>query len=292
MELWFILAVGASITAGFAAFTVKVVAKREYNSELYIFNSAIGALLLSVLIAIAIFGFSNLHWFAILIAFIGGALASFSQILKVYALRYIDTTIYFPLFKVISPLIAIIFGLMFFGEVFSAPEWAGLILGLLVPLLLITKAEHRRQNNLIRGLVLVLVTGVISAIVAGFNKYATGLSSDVFWLMASASLGVLLGSLAIIIHKKGLHNLLETIKGESSRGLVAASALRAVFITVSFGLTLYSFSLGGPLGIVYTIHSLYILIPIVFSIIFYKEHWNLQKIGAIILSVVALALLG
>jgi len=47
----------------------------------------------------------------------------------------------------------------------------------------------------------------------------------------------------------------------------------------------------GTLSIVYTVQSLYILIPIILSIIIYKEHWNARKVVAIILSIAALALL-
>ena len=55
--------------------------------------------------------------------------------------------------------------------------------------------------------------------------------------------------------------------------------------------SVYAYSLGGSLGIVYTINSLYILIPITLSIMFYNEHWNLRKVTAIALSIAALWLL-
>ena len=55
---------------------------------------------------------------------------------------------------------------------------------------------------------------------------------------------------------------------------------------------LFAFSVGGTLAVVQTIHSMYILIPIVLAIIFYNEYWNLQKAAAIVLSVVSLAFLG
>jgi uncharacterized membrane protein len=70
------------------------------------------------------------------------------------------------------------------------------------------------------------------------------------------------------------------------------ASLRTVFAGGGFFLTLLAFIYGGPLGIVYTINSLYILLPIILAIIFYGEHWNVRKAVAIILSVLALALLG
>ncbi len=52
----------------------------------------------------------------------------------------------------------------------------------------------------------------------------------------------------------------------------------------------FAFAEGGALSIVYTINSLYILVPIILSVLIYKEHISIQKTLAIILSVVVLAL--
>lgn len=61
---------------------------------------------------------------------------------------------------------------------------------------------------------------------------------------------------------------------------------------MSLGLILFAYTIGGGLAVVHTILSLYIIITIVLSIIFYNEHWNLQKIAAVTLSIAALGLLG
>jgi len=59
----------------------------------------------------------------------------------------------------------------------------------------------------------------------------------------------------------------------------------------SFTTFLYAFAFNGPLAVVYTIHSLYILIPIILSIIFFNEHWNTRKVIAIVASVAAILLM-
>ena len=48
---------------------------------------------------------------------------------------------------------------------------------------------------------------------------------------------------------------------------------------------------GSDLSLVYSINAHYILIPIILSIWYYKEHWNAQKVFAITLSLLALFLL-
>jgi drug/metabolite transporter (DMT)-like permease len=48
---------------------------------------------------------------------------------------------------------------------------------------------------------------------------------------------------------------------------------------------------GDTLSIVYSINAHYILIPVVLSVWFYKEHWNRRKALALTLSLLALVLL-
>ena len=74
--------------------------------------------------------------------------------------------------------------------------------------------------------------------------------------------------------------------------MVVISCGRGALLVLSLGSGLYALSYGGPVAIVYTVTAMYILIPIVLAIIFYNEHWNTQKVIAIIISVAALALLG
>jgi len=57
-------------------------------------------------------------------------------------------------------------------------------------------------------------------------------------------------------------------------------------------LILFAYGSGGTLGLVQTIHSLYIIIPIILAIIFYNEHWNMPKAVAVLMSIVALGFLG
>lgn len=292
MELWFWAALGGAVFAGLSNFYFKQAAARGYNAELFsLYGSLLSLILVGVLFIIKtenIFASGYL----VLIPFIGGCLAALTNILKIHALRHIDSTIYFPLFKLFAPAIAIVAGVTFFQESFSTTEWVGMALGLFVPLLLITRAESGRQSNLIAGLILILLTSMTSASSAIFNKYASDVSMPISVILLYASLGILIGSAVTILHKIGWNGVKENIYQHTSFALLKGAGMRASLIFCSFWLMLYAFANGGPLAVVQTINSMYILIPIVLSIIFYKEHWNTQKVAAIILSIAALALLG
>jgi len=292
VELWFIIAICGAIAAGVSNFFFKVAAARNYNAELFIFYGAIASLLIAVTLLLAwqepLLGFGATA--AILLG--AGFISAASGSMKVYVLRYIDSTIYFPLFKLLTPAFAIIVGVTWFSESFSFIEWVGLIVGLLVPLILITPAENSRQQNLKMGLVFVLVTSILSALTAVAGKYAIDAAVPVFTTLLLTVFGLTAGSVGLMIHKRGVSGLWSLIQTESALSLIQIAVTRAVLISFAVWAMLFAFSQGGTWSVVQTIHSMYILIPIVLAIIFYNEHWNWQKATAIALSVVSLGFLG
>ena len=292
MEIWFIPAVVGAVLAGVSNFFFKVAASRGYNSEIFtLYGGLVSTLSVG---AVAVYVYDSLLQFNLLIVIMlfAGMIASLGGIMKVYALRHIDSTIYFPLFKLLSPSLAIVFGIVWFAESFSQAEWFGMLLGLTVPLLLITKAENGRQNNLKAGLLFIVLTALTSASAAALNKFVIDSGVTVLVGLFYSALGVFLGTILTIIFKKGFRYTLKHIQTDSSPQLILFGSLRAIFICLSMGFILFAYTKDGTLAIVQTIHSMYILIPIVLSIVFYNEHWNLQKAVAIILSVLSLALLG
>lgn len=292
MEIWFIAAVGGALFAGISNFYFKRAAVRGHDAELFsLYGGLISIAIALVTLSLFPSAISGYGWLP-LIVFIGGCLAAFDGILKIYALRHIDSTIYFPLFKLLAPALAIVFGISFFGERFSFYEWFGLILGLLVPLLLITKNEQKRQNNLAAGLILVLVTGVLSAGIAAINKFAIDELVPTIITLLYASTGIVFGGALLMVYQVGIHKIFEKIKYNTSKDLIINSSMRAILIMASMALTLLAYAKGGTLAIVQTIHSMYILIPVVLAVVIYNEHWNTQKVVAIVLSVASLALLG
>lgn len=291
MEIWFLLAVASAVTGGVGAFTHKVAAARNANiAVLNTYSSVISATIL-FFCTWYFAGFSYFWTLSTLVAFIGAFTYLFTLILKVESLKEIDSAIFFPLYKVSGPLITIILGIVLFNESFSKMEWFGLILSLLVPLMLINRSENLRQKNLLRGLYILFTASIIGAVSITFFKYGTDISQNV-WLYLLVSDVFLAFSSILVLLRKYKSKTVKYIQSETS---LESIKLFSVMGLAQFGgaaTMIFAFAGGGALGIVYTINSLYILIPIVLSIIFYNEHWNLRKAIAIFLSIAALALLG
>jgi len=292
MQLWFWAAVLGAVFAGFSNFCFKIASKRNYNPELFALYGGLASLAFSGIALLIVGDGLFTYKYVAVITVVAGAVATLGGVMKVYALRYIDTTIFFPLFKLLSPLLAITAGLIFFGEQHNWYEYLGIGISLLVPLLLISNVERSRQQNLMMGLLFVILISATSALAAILNKYAIDIGMSEVVTLWYASIGVFLGSILLMIGKTGFVGILKMVNNETNLKLIFYASIRAILICFSLLLILFAYGNGGTLGVVQTIHSLYILIPIVLAIIYYHEHWNFQKIAAVGLSIIALALLG
>ena len=287
LDLWFVYSVLSALSGGLYIFTHKVAVERGYEGVL--FNTASSVISAAVLITMTGFfaGYELLTWIALLFVVINGTTYMIGNVVRYETLKCIDTAIFYPLYKTFAPVLAIMVGVLFLSETFSASEWYGIALSLLVPLLLLSKKEDERQKNLKRGLILLLVASLLAAIAATALKLGTNVT-DNEWMFASVThVTLLFVGLGIMLRKQSVPEIIAgstILKNAQYQWLLNFSGFMHAAAFIFFVLALNA----GTLSLVYTIQSLYILIPIVLSIIFYNEHWNLRKVIAIVLSIVAL----
>ena len=290
MELWFILAVVSLIFSGLLVFIQKVGVMQNYNSNLL--NGFISGIagFITLSIAIFIWGYSEISWLMFGLALAAGIIYLFSTNLRMDSFRYIDTTIALPVHKFFSPLFVLLLGVILFKEHLTALELLGIILGVLVPLLLINKVENGRQQNLKQGLLLITLSALLSGIGAAIYK----LVADLFYavLLFAGIANIILAFTSAFLHKNQKVNTTKTKTRSLDKNFIRLVIVGGIIQTISFSTLIFSFAYGGSLAVVYTITSLYILIPIILSIIFYNEHWNKRKVVAIILSILAVGLMG
>lgn len=290
METWFIFAVISIFVGGAESFTHKITAERGHDFVvLSLFASSLSIItLFTIVMLFAEIG--DFSWTTLGVAALAGIIVLLATTLKVEALKSIDTAIFFPIYKVSAPLFTIVLGMIFFQEVFSVYEWIGLILSMIVPLMLVTKAEDKRQKNLKRGLLLLLIGSVATAITTALHKHGVNITPNIWYFMLLVEVFVL-SSAVVAINTQHRGQVITKLKKEVTGESLGLSVLLSIWHVSVVGLLLLAFANGGPLAIVYTINSLYILVPIVLSIIFYNEHWNARKIVAIVLSLTALGFL-
>ena len=290
MESWFIYAILSAVFTGLGVFAHKVAVERGYkNTAVTIIGDA--TIILLALLFYAFWGFGSGLWIlGTAVAMATGFLYVLALLSRMEAMKNIDTAIFLPLYKTASPLVAIFIGILFFHEWFSKSEVFGMVLGIVVPLLLIHKSEHARQNNLPLGVVFMLMASLLTVSAQALAKYGTHIFENIFLFVALSTFFSMLGGLVVhffFSKDKNRQELLETFKHP---GLIAIAVSAGFMQFLSYSLVMFAYK-DGSLAIVYTINSFYILIPIILSIIFYKEHFNLRKALAIGLSILAILFL-
>ncbi len=273
----------ATVFAGLQVFSQKVAAQEKRDSAFngFMMYGVSGALALGFLLVqppppetwplIALFGLA------------AGSAHALGNYIRMEGLKYIDSVIYFPLNKVLGPLMVVVGGVFIFSEYLTPLQYLGVVCSVTVPLLLISGAEHHRQSNLKRGLWFVVISTTLTTISILLTKQGLSYDSNVFFFLLMAQVAGVVSSTIMFIRKE--RSLSHLTKRDVMLGAVNGVLSFLAYLTLLIALTT------GLLSIVYVIQAHYILIPIILSIWWYKEHINLRKILAVAVSLLAIGLL-
>jgi len=279
--------IAATVFGGIQLFFQKVVAQEKRDSA---FNGLMMYGVSGVAVFIFLFAYYGIpdEWRIIgIFALAGGALHGLGNYIRIEALKYIDSVLYFPLNKVLGPLIVVVCGVVLLGDQLTTQEYVGIGTSFLVPLLLISSAEHQRQNNLRQGMIFVVLSTLFTSASILFTKQAVSYEAAVLFVLGIAQMAGAASSMAILLKQRGIQfaNCPALDRRDIYLGLIAA--VLGIFSTY----TLITALSTGLVSLVYVIHAHYILIPIVLSVWWYKDHINLRKILAIAVSFLAIGLL-
>ncbi|MDA9129365.1 SMR family transporter [Candidatus Gracilibacteria bacterium] len=285
MESTVIFAAISAVLAGFYSFSFKVIAERNYDTNLSYVYMYFTAFTFSLIVTVFEGGVLTDAKEFVLIVFFSACMVIFynmSMHTRVESMRNMDAMLFYPLYKTFGPITVIVISYFFFNETLTMREWLGIICGISIPLLLITKTENRIQKNLYRGCIFMLFTSLFTALAGSIQKYSVDLGFDlnifltVYMFFGGAFCGV------------GYYRSKNTKKHYTNAGIFPFSVIIGLFFVGSA----YTFirALEGNFAIATTINSFSILIPIILSIIFYGEHFNLKKGIVIALSIVSILL--
>ncbi len=290
--MWFVFALLSALFAGLQSFLNKVAAERKYDT----YHISASSSIVSFLAALVLFLFtassldnipSVLYWLALAsgIFYVG------RTITQLEALQFIHAAIFFPLYKVIGPAVVTLVSILLLKDHLSVPELVGIILSCIVPLLLITKAEHHRQKNLRLGLVLMVISTILAALTVVVNALAVqpnALLTIPFMVIAYAFSAVI--GIALYFRRYKMKDMYTTLKSHCTVPMLVLGTGIGLLQCVSFFFLLLAFS-ASDVSVVYSINAHSIVIPVILSVWLYKEHWNKQKALALVVSILALILL-
>ena len=286
MVPWLLFAIASIFCWGLFNFGMKVMQQRQYNVSFITLLSSFSWTVVSWIYCLSKYWINwptTWGYLLLLIAFWNTIFYFLSIQTRVKSLQNIDTTIFFPLHKTFWPIFALIVGLLFFKEWLTIKELVWIVIWIIIPLLLLTKSENRIQKNLKLGVTFVFFTSILAWISWMFPKLAQlqSINIDVFtffmfffWTIVTAF------SYYVIENKKNKVSLNKEL------------LLFWWLLWILYFLAVYTFNVAMQwnYAVVITINSFSILIPIILSVIFYKEEMTKKKAFVIFLSIVSVIL--
>ncbi len=285
METWIIWAIVSAITSWLYNFWFKIITQRKYStyySTLWSYSVA-SFIAFIFLLFDGFSGFKNINIFLLLSLAFGNILFFYLSVLtRIKSMENIDNVIFYPLYKTFWPILVTLISIFYFKESLDFYESLWIVLGICIPLLLISRAESKLQKNLFLWIMFMLLTALVWAVAPIFVKLANNQWFDTMtYVFISFVIGIFFSYLWFVYEKKT-----NKISNQEWVGKFA------IIIWVLHFMTFYSYTKAfeGNIAIAFTINSFAILIPIILSIIFYGEHFNFKKWVVIVLSIVSILL--
>ncbi len=298
MELWFVYACLSAVFAGIQSSIQKISIHRGVSTVLVNSYSA----LVSGTIAYILFLFQASTakglWVGYILVFFAGGIYMYGTIARARSMRTLDTSVVFPTYKSLTLVGTVVGGIFVFADKLSSLAWAGIVMTVSVPFLLVDAHErHKNFKHSMRThfrhagwslLYVSIFAGIISALL---TKYAVGFFASMLLFTAANHI---FGGATGLVQQVYTHygewrkQFLDTRHPHSH--LFFLSLAGGVSQCASFYFLLSALVLGQASN-VFAINSAYLMIPVLFSIWYYHEHLSYKKILAIFFSVVAVMLL-
>jgi len=275
---WFIITLLTTISVGIVAFINKIFAERKYDER---FSAMVlyGIVFFFSLIYLSFFHVERLEFSDILLSAIWGVqICSYSLIMMV-ALKYLPTSTYFISVRLLSSVILLVIGIIFFGDIISRSEIIGLVFGFPAMMLLFEK-EQKENLNYKKG-IFVLILGVLSLALG--HSIAKIFSSKIELIPTVLAFTFFISFFsAVLIGYKTTRPNRKYFKLIFIINFWQASLFFFYFIMI---FRVYGM---GNLGISYKIQSYSPFIPIILSSIIYKEKITKKKMVALVLTIFSL----
>lgn len=280
MESWFIYTLLSVFLAGLFSFSSKISVEKKHNPWLVTFFSMSTATMCWIIYFMITKWTSSNLFLEISLWIANWLLYLITNVTRIKSLNYIDTSVYFPIYKSIWPILILLITVLIFSESFNSKESIWIILWILVPLLLISKKSNNKDiKKWLFYMIIWLLTATWAAVtVKIWTIYEANMLLYAVFSLFSGTIWSY-----FFIKKKNKKNI--------SYSLLKIK--RIWFITwvlnfFAFYFFIKAIELNGSLWLVYVFQSLYIIIPIILSIIIYKEHFDFKKFIAIILTIASI----
>ncbi len=261
MDNWLILGIISSLALWIGHFLEKVIAKNNLNKNNTLFFSALVQLVVSFLYFLYIwsaFYMTFLFWFLVILRII---FTTEKSITKIESLKYIDTSLFFPINNIIKIWWWFLLWMIIFWEFLSTKEYIFLIWGIISTIFLWFKEFNNKDTNLKKGIKLLVISSLLLLWAQLINKYMWKEYEPSFYVFISSVVSFSYLLFKIIISKKKFNFEKKEIFYGFARWLV----LFIAFLTLVMSLKDWK------LVIIQLISTISVFIPIILAFFIYKE---------------------
>ena len=285
LPIWFIYALMGTITIGLFNFCTKIVSEENKNKFYFLLYFYTLVVILSSIVMVFSKNISfDYNFLIILISFLIVTLYFFVLNTRIKALKYISSSIYFINYRIFSSILLISIGFLIFSEEFTILYLYGFLLGFIVFYLLHDKDGDvsKEKKDLNKGIKLLFIGIICISIVQTLSKFSAVEDLNIFSIMFFQGVfGILL---TLFFNRKKIKENLKMIPNIKDHLLFAGAGVLN-FLSIFF---IFLAFMEGSLSIVYKIISYSIFIPILLSVIFYKEKITTRKTFAFVLTIISL----
>jgi len=285
MTIWYGYAAVALLCYGLQGFLYKVSARKECNTAVTMFFFMSTVTLLGAA-AFLTFGEKIESPEALIILSILNAVFFFiTTSFTIEGLKIVPTNVFYPVVRSSTGLV-VVFSLLYFHDSLSAYQWAGIVLSMLVIFVLLGKGERKRieKGKRVKAVMILSVAFLATATVTVIVKFASSLSAPLAFITLSYGVNIFISLVTV-------RNFKDTGKNQITRPAVVIGISIGVVNFLGFISLLRAFALYS-LSIIATLVSLSFIVPIVLSMIIYKEKITLARVTGVALAVGAAVLLG
>lgn len=285
MEVWLLYALASALFSGLHAFTLKVAAERGVSSGYFNAYSCTFSACVGACIAFTYASFAGAWVLGVGMAVLSGVIYVCSSNTRIESLRYITSSLYFPISKSATVIFTTAVGVLVLSESITPGEWIGLLLALAVPLTLLHADEIPRQKSMYLGLLFLIVASLFSTAATMVNKYSTGIfeSPLIFVVLTHISIAIV-GWITGFAEE---HKRAKDGKEQRHRSLTVPFIILCMsagsFQLLGFWTNIVSLT-EGPLSLAYAVMSFQMLVPMILSAFVYREEWDIRKVAALALS--------
>jgi len=281
MEVWFGLALLATLFFGVQTFLQQVAAKRDKNSFL------VTAVLMLVPACIALIYYLlnpqpiGLWQFALLLAMVDGFVHGGNQIIKIEALRFIPSNVFLPIFRGGTAII-VLYGIFVLGERLTLWQVLGIILSFLVIWILATEKQAKiKKKHVMLGVGL----GVLGMVLSGTGSIIVKTAADkvnlVFFTIVAYGFSSLYSFIAYkVVKTKNTAPFWRCVRMGAICGLLNGAGWVCMALALKYG----------KASIVFPMIHMYILITMFIAMVVYNEEMTKRRALATLLTVTAIFL--